>query len=205
MLTEPDNGDFFARRGRAKSQLEKKWPEAIAACTEALARDGVPGYRQSCVWLMKELPANADPTAVDLATSTCLVLPDAGVPRSQLAQLALRAVTKDSASVSFQQTLGAVLYRAELYEGALDRLDEAWRLHFNDESHRTEGRQWGTSRWDGVLSMEYSGGTAWMHLFRTLTLHKLGRPVGARVARDKAAVIIEAAQPRSRLSANRRQ
>jgi WD40 repeat protein/serine/threonine protein kinase/Flp pilus assembly protein TadD len=152
------------RRGADRAGV---WDDAAVVC---LGTGDEAGYRRACAELVGRVGRIKDPRATATAAWACVRLPAAGDP-VQMLELALKSAGEDKDRASALTTLGAVLYRAGLFEAARQRLAEAEKA--------------GGKEPNPVL-----------HLFRAMTWHRLGRSRQAREALRRAVQQIEEAESR---------
>jgi serine/threonine protein kinase/tetratricopeptide (TPR) repeat protein len=128
-------GDAYAELGRWDdaigdfTTLVKEQPDEASAWTwQALAQLGkgdTDGYRQVCKGMLERFASSKEENVVALVALTATLLPESGVKPESLVRLARQSVAANPKSSVFNQTLGAALYRAGDFKGAVAALNKA--------------------------------------------------------------------------------
>jgi serine/threonine protein kinase/WD40 repeat protein/tetratricopeptide (TPR) repeat protein len=159
----------------------------------ALARLGVadlPGHRRACADMLQRFGRTDKPDVAHWVAWTLVLAPDAVGDREQAVKLAENAVRGEPKNDNYSLTLGAALYRAGRFTGAIARLEKA-----------SLALAHGTTK-PALYSPAYAG------FFLAMAHHRLGHAVEARRWLDKAVTCTEQEMhnPKSEASAvwNRR-
>src|SRR5262249_46864118 len=114
-----------------------------------LRKGDADGHRKACLAMLERFGQTQNPMVANSVAWACALVPDTVADAARLVTLAEKAAAarpKDHATIN---TLGAALYRAERFDDAVQRLDEACRLHAE-------------------------GGSVWDWLFLAMAEHRLG-------------------------------
>ena len=203
---EPKNADVWA--GRAHFSLQQaKWDPAIADLSKAvelkpeqtnlwyqraLARvpaGGAEDYRKDCAEMLQRFGQTEKPADAHWVAWTCALAPDATKDWPKSVALAERAVKSNPKSITYLNTLGAVLYRAGRWKDALAPLSEAaapvkqpseaimsspaYTWFFLAMAHHRLGHHEEAKKWLDKAVREADQGTADLPWNRRLTLKLL--------------------------------
>jgi tetratricopeptide (TPR) repeat protein len=168
----PEDITLRGRRGWAYAE-QAKWDRAIADYSQVaqlkpeltfgwhnkamahLAKQELSAYRQICAQMLARFGSTKDAGTADTVAYLSVLKPDAETDTEALIQLAEMAVVREPDSAVYLETLGAALYRANRYEDAVKRLNEA-------------------------VKKQGAGGSAWMQQFLAMAHHRLGHADEAR-------------------------
>ena len=89
-----------------------------------LAENDLADYRESCQAMLRILADTEDPDSAHFTAWTCALAPSTLEKYDEPIAMATRALAADPQSEGYQNTLGAVLYRAGRHEEALRQLTE---------------------------------------------------------------------------------
>jgi Flp pilus assembly protein TadD len=181
----PADCQLWEARAQAHVQLEQ-WAKASFAFAKASQLPGADvevgarhallrlhladekGYKQACATLLQRWGSAKDPQTMNTVAGTCALGPSALPDLGQAVRLAETAVRKMPNSSGVLNTLGAILYRADRYEEAKQRLKES------------------------VAKSPGNKGTAEDWLFLTMVHQKLSQTGEAKSCLAKAAEMVKA-------------
>jgi WD40 repeat protein/serine/threonine protein kinase len=142
---EPRDWRNHARRSQAAAELGD-WPRTLDYANRAIARGAVdpytwhlqalarlqqadlPGYRQSCADLVRRFGQTAGAEPANNVAWTCALAPAAVPDLQPVIRLIATAAKEQRERALFQNTLGALLYRANQLPAARSALEESVRL-----------------------------------------------------------------------------
>jgi serine/threonine protein kinase len=124
-------------------------------------------YRAACPVMMDRYGDTADAATAHWVAWTCLLAPDALEDITPAVKLAEKATAAAPSNLQYLQTLGGILYRADRWEEAVERLREAERLNANP-------------------SEAYASSPAYRWFFQAMAQHQLGNADEATRLVDKA-------------------
>jgi tetratricopeptide (TPR) repeat protein len=145
IVLDGQNSNWWEQRARAYSNMgqhdhaavdydkavEFQPDNTIAYYWRALAHLGagdMESYRIACDQMLERFGQTESPAAANWVAWTCALAPDAVADFAQALRLAKEASQKRAKNVFFQNTPGAVHYRAGRFEEAIERLTETDRL-----------------------------------------------------------------------------
>jgi len=131
-------------------------------------------YRKDCVEMLQRFGQTENPADAHWVAWACVLAPDATADWPKIVGLAEKAAESDSKSFAYQNTFGAVLYRAGRLDEALRQLDQADRL-------ANEPNQ----------AVQSSPAYTWF--FLAMAHHRLGHGEEAKTWLDKAVTSTEKA------------
>ena len=100
----------------------RAWYELAVA---NLGKGDQQGYRETCAKMLAKFSETTDPLAAQFVAWTCALQPQPDLDWGQLIATAALPLAEGDASRSAVEKLGAVLYRAGLYEDAREQLQKA--------------------------------------------------------------------------------
>ena len=92
-----------------------------------LILNDAPKYRDACATMVQKFGKTDNPVAANFVVWTCALAPDAVKDYEPVVACATKAVEAQPDSDQFANTLGAILYRADRHEAAIEWLTEATR------------------------------------------------------------------------------
>jgi tetratricopeptide (TPR) repeat protein len=143
----------WVRRGQLYAELGQ-WDKAVADSAKAvelapdeadgrylyaLVRLGAAdtkGYRGICTSILERFGKTEDADAAYWVAWSCVLVPDAVAQPALLVPLAEKGVAKAPTNYDYQNALGAALYRADRFEEAVKRLNEAAAAYKPDSGFR---------------------------------------------------------------------
>jgi tetratricopeptide (TPR) repeat protein len=142
---------------------ERVWCDLALA---TLASDDISGYKQVCARLLDRFGDRVTTATTTLMARACIVRPNAVADAAAPLKLAEEAVDQDPENNLFLTILGAALYRAGAFDGAIRRLTEA-------------------------IETTKAGGTVEDWLFLAMAMHQASRPDDARYWLHKATELMD--------------
>jgi hypothetical protein len=103
-----------------------------------LRRGDLPGYRNDCAAILRQIGPGVDPRDLAWAARICSLAPGAVEDLTIPLELARRAVETAPASLSFELSRGAAAYRAERFSEAVTSLEKIRNLGTNDPPEREQ-------------------------------------------------------------------
>jgi WD40 repeat protein/Tfp pilus assembly protein PilF len=152
-----------------------------------LGSENPKGYRETCAVLLERAGTIEDPETANRLVRACVLAPDALADWGRLVQVAQKTLATEPENPDYLRTLAAALYRADRFEDAVRRLNEAIAA---PEPRAAEKLDWPKKEKDGKKDggdkdapdeVPRPRGTAFDWLFLAMAHEKCGRHAEAQL------------------------